>query len=317
MINNHNMQLYKGQHHAADLGRSRASARPAARRCVVKCAVNVEQLSAARQEVADLIKSKHCNPILVRLAWHDSGTYDKNVTQWPAAGGATASIRFSPEIDHAANAGLKGALDLLEPVKQKYADVSYADLYQMASAIAIEVAGGPSIPMNYGRKDAPSAEACAKPDHGLLPSARQPFSDGSASPGQHLRKIFYRMGLNDQDIVALSGAHTLGRARPDRSGWGKESSKYTEKGPGAPGGQSWTVDWLTFNNSYFSEIKAKKDSELLVLPTDAAVFEDEGFRPYAEQYAADEGVFFKDYVQAHLKLSELGVEWEQGAPVKL
>ena len=28
-------------------------------------------------QVMDLIKSKHCNPILVRLAWHDSGTYDK------------------------------------------------------------------------------------------------------------------------------------------------------------------------------------------------------------------------------------------------
>lgn len=28
-----------------------------------------------------------------------------------------------------------------------------------------------------------------------------------------------------QDIVALSGAHTLGRARPERSGFGKESTK--------------------------------------------------------------------------------------------
>ena len=63
----------------------------------------------------------------------------QNVQQWPAAGGATASIRFSPEIDHAANAGLKGALSLLDPINQKYPDVSYADLYQMASAIAIEV----------------------------------------------------------------------------------------------------------------------------------------------------------------------------------
>lgn len=27
---------------------------------------------------------------------------------------------------------------------------------------------------------------------------------------RHLRKVFYRMGLNDEEIVALSGAHTLG-----------------------------------------------------------------------------------------------------------
>ncbi len=30
--------------------------------------------------------------------------------------------------------------------------------------------------------------------------------------------------------------------------------------------------------SYFTEVKAKRDAELLVLPTDAALYEDEGFR---------------------------------------
>ena len=35
----------------------------------------------------------------------------------------------------------------------------------------------------------------------------------------------YYLGL--QDIVALSGAHTLGRSRPERSGWGKPETKYT------------------------------------------------------------------------------------------
>lgn len=32
----------------------------------------------------------------------------------------------------------------------------------------------------------------------------------------HLRHIFYRMGFDDKGIVALSGAHTLGRARKVR-----------------------------------------------------------------------------------------------------
>jgi len=39
-------------------------------------------------------------------------------------------------------------------------------------------------------------------------------------------------------------------------------------------------------------------------------------RPFAEKYAADQDAFFADYVASHLKLSELGVEWD-GEPVTL
>ena len=35
----------------------------------------------------------------------------------------------------------------------------------------------------------------------------------------HIRDIFYRMGFNDREIVALIGAHTLGRCHADRSGY--------------------------------------------------------------------------------------------------
>lgn len=280
----------------------------------------VEQLKGARADVEAMIKSTHSNPILVRLGWHDSGTYDKNVTApWPKPGGATASIRFKPEIGHAANAGLQGAVDLVEPIKQKYPLVSYADLYQMASAVAVEVAGGPHIPLRYGRLDVETPEDCSP--EGNLPAAGHPFSDGSKTPADHLRNVFYRMGLSDKDIVALSGAHTLGRSRPERSGWGKAETKYTKEGPGfpggKPGGQSWTADWLTFNNGYFKEIKAQRDAELLVLPTDAAVFEDPAFRPFADKYAEDQDTFFKDYVESHLKLSELGSKFAEGTGITL
>lgn len=59
---------------------------------------------------------------------------------------------------------------------------------------------------------------------------------------------------------------------------GKADTKYTKDGPGLKGGQSWTPDWLTFNNSYFTEVKAKRDAELLVLETDACLFEDDKFK---------------------------------------
>eukprot|EP00971_Amphidinium_carterae_P274302 5443595-Amphidinium_carterae.1 len=55
-----------------------------------------------------------------------------------SGGGANASIRHDPEINYGANAGLKKAVGYLEPFKQKYPSITWADLIQMASACAIE-----------------------------------------------------------------------------------------------------------------------------------------------------------------------------------
>lgn len=81
----------------------------------------------------------HIFQLQVRLGWHDAGTYNKNIEDWPQRGGANGSLRFEPELKHAANAGLVDALKLIEPLKEKYANISYADLFQLASATAVEV----------------------------------------------------------------------------------------------------------------------------------------------------------------------------------
>ena len=105
-------------------------------------------LDGAQGMIDEIIDEKNCNPFFVRLAWHDSGTFDANVKgDWPAAGGAIGSIRYAPEITHGANNGLINAVKLLEPVKEKFPDLSYADIFQMASARGIEKAGGPKIDM--------------------------------------------------------------------------------------------------------------------------------------------------------------------------
>uniref|UniRef100_A0A7S2N0M0 Plant heme peroxidase family profile domain-containing protein n=1 Tax=Helicotheca tamesis TaxID=374047 RepID=A0A7S2N0M0_9STRA len=191
-----------------------------------------EDLLAVQGVIDKILEEKNCGPLFVRLAWHDAGTFDMNVKgEWPKAGGATGSIRFEPEINYGANGGLINAVKLLEPVKEAHPSVSYADIYQMSSARAIELAGGPKIDMIYGRADATSAEQCS-PD-GNLPDAEAGRESGKygggsmedETPNGHLRKVFYRMGLNDEEIVALSGAHTFGRAYKDRSGLGAEKNQ--------------------------------------------------------------------------------------------
>jgi L-ascorbate peroxidase len=94
-------------------------------------------------------------------------------------------------------------------------------------------------------------------------------------------------------------------------------TKYTENGPGTKGGMSWTPEWLKFDNSYFVEVKQKRDEELLVLETDDVLFQDEGFAPYANKYAESQEAFFEDYAKAHKKLSELGVVWDKDGPMSI
>lgn len=298
-------------------------------------AVTKADLAGAQTMIDALIKEKNCGPIFVRLAWHDSGTYDVNIEAgFPKAGGAIGSIRFAPEINHGANAGLINAVKLLEPVKEKYPNVSYADIYQMASARTVALAGGPEIDMKYGRVDATSPEDAAGaggPPEGNLPDA-EPGPEGTlggnpamtdSAPEWHLRKVFYRMGLGDMEIVALSGAHTIGRAYADRSGLGAEKTKFsdgkyavpladgTTTTKYTPGGSPWVENWLVFDNAYFKTINdASTDAELLKLTSDKVLFKDAGFKQYAMKYAKSKDDFFADYAKAHKKLSELGSKFE-------
>ncbi|EEY19847.1 cytochrome c peroxidase [Verticillium alfalfae VaMs.102] len=64
---------------------------------------------ASRLEEKDDYDDGSYGPVLVRLAWHASGTYDKET----GTGGSNgATMRFAPEGDHGANAGPEGGARL-------------------------------------------------------------------------------------------------------------------------------------------------------------------------------------------------------------
>lgn len=232
-------------------------------------------------------------PVVLRLGWHSSGTYDA-ATGTGGSNGAT--MRFNPESGHTANNGLRSGRDFLEPVKAQFPWISYADLWTLAAVCAVQEMGGPTVPWRPGRAD--RDESWCAPD-GRLP-------DGSQGQN-HLRRIFGRMGFSDQEIVALSGAHALGRCHKDRSGF---------EGP-------WTFSPTMLTNDYFKLLvdehwhhrdwegnmqwQDNSTNSIMMLPTDMVLVQDEGFKPFVEKYAESQDVFFEDFSNVVMKLFELGV----------
>jgi catalase (peroxidase I) len=250
--------------------------------------------NAVKSKIRELLINQKANscPMAVRLAWHASGTYSAK----DRTGGSNgATMRFAPESEDGANAGLNIERDILLPVKRAFPELSIADIWTLAGSVAIEFSGGPIIEHHFGRTDAKNGAAC--PAIGRLPDASQ--------GAQHLRDVFYRMGFNDRDIVALSGAHTLGRCHKSRSGF---------DGP-------WTNDPLTFDNSYFrilmeNDWKLRKwngneqyedaSGKLMMLPTDLAIKTDKDFAKHTKEFAKDQDAFFVAFKSAYERLLSLG-----------
>lgn len=158
---------------------------------------------------------------------------------------------------------------------------------------------GPTIPWRPGRQD--RDVAFCSPDGRLPDGAREQ---------NHIRAIFGRMGFSDQEMVALSGAHALGRCHIDRSGF---------EGP-------WTFSPTVMTNDYFrllmeekwgwrswngpKQFQDKNSKSLMMLPTDMALVNDKEFKKYVEKYAKDSQAFFKDFSSVVCKLFELGVPFK-------
>ncbi|KAE9403920.1 heme peroxidase [Gymnopus androsaceus JB14] len=234
-------------------------------------------------------------PVVLRLAWHCSGTYDKD-----SKTATTLQCVLPRSLSHGANAGLNVARELMAKIKEEFPWISYGDLWTLGGVAAVQEMAGPKIPWRPGRIDGVAAQAT--PD-GRLPDASQ----GS----DHLRKIFGRMGFNDQEIVALSGAHAVGRCHTTRSGF---------EGP-------WTFSPTTVTNDYFKllfnekwvwkkwngpkQLEDKSTGTLMMLPTDYVLVQDKSYKKFAKAYADDNDLFFKDFSAVVAKLFELGVPTEQ------
>lgn len=185
----------------------------------------------------------HYGGLFIRMAWHSAGTYR---TADGRGGAGTGNERFAPLNSWPDNGNLDKARRLLWPIKRKYGNkLSWADLMILAGNCALESMGFKTFGFAGGREDiwAPEEDVYWGAESEWLATSDKPGSrysgerelasplaavqmgliyvnpegpDGNPDPvasGRDVRDTFGRMGMNDEDTVALiAGGHTFGKA---------------------------------------------------------------------------------------------------------
>ena len=212
---------------------------------------------------------------VLRVAFHDAGTYNATAK----TGGADGSIQF--ELAQAANAGVNVGFALVQQIQAlvnplltgvSANPVTLADLIQLAGVEAIGATGGPCFTVPLGRKDAAVADPA-----GMLPSPN--------NTATQLVATFTQNGLNTKWMVALSGAHTIGRAR---------TLGNFVLDPVTP---------VTFDNAYYISLVNSDSGPFL---SDRSLATTPATAQLVQLYAQNNGAWIKDFVDGYIAMSLLG-----------
>ncbi|KAJ8626090.1 hypothetical protein MRB53_019397 [Persea americana] len=193
--------------------------------------------------------------------------------------------------------------------------VSCADILAIAARDFVHLAGGPYYPVKKGRKDGRVSMATMAKSN--LPRANSTVDD--------LLKLFASKGLTQADLVALSGAHTIGFAHCDQF----VSRLYDFHGTGKPdpsidprllkalrmscphhGGNVDVVapfdvnTPFAFDHKYYGNLGAKMG----LLATDQALFLDPRTRPLVQALGKDKAHFFVAFSLGMDKMGSIGVK---------
>ena len=255
----------------------------------------------------------HYGPLFIRMAWHSAGTYRIGDGR---GGAGSGSQRLPPLNSWPDNVNLDKARRLLWPIKKKYGrKISWADLMILAGNCALESMGFKTFGFGGGRVDVWEPEEdiywgsettwlgdkrytgdrelenpLAAVQMGLIyvnPEGPNGNPDPVAS-GRDVRETFARMGMNDEETVALiAGGHTFGKchgagpathvgpepeAAPiEQQGLGWKSSFRSGKGPdtissGLEG--AWKPNPIHWDMGYLTML-FKYDWELVKSPAGA------------------------------------------------
>jgi catalase-peroxidase len=240
----------------------------------------------------------HYGPFFIRMAWHSAGTYR---TGDGRGGASSGGQRFAPLNSWPDNANLDKARRLLWPIKQKYGrKLSWADLMILAGNVAIESMGGPVFGFGGGRVDVwePEKDIYWGTEEEWLGETRIHEESGKAlenplaavqmgliyvnpegpggnpdpvQSGRDIRETFGRMGMTDEETVALvAGGHTFGKCHgagdASKVGAAPEGSDIAQQGLGWTSGHesgiadhtitsglegAWTPNPTRWDSDYF------------------------------------------------------------------
>ncbi|KAJ3669843.1 hypothetical protein LUZ60_010167 [Juncus effusus] len=187
--------------------------------------------------------------------------------------------------------------------------VSCADILTMATRDVIALAGGPSYAVELGRLD--GLVSSSSEVNGKLP--------GPGSSLDQLTNMFAINGLSMSDMIALSGAHTVGFAHcstfSNRIGSNVDPSMnpaYAARlqaacPPNANPNLAVVFDPstpLAFDNQYYRNLQ----QGMGLLASDQILYTDSRSRPFVNSWAKSSVAFQRSFVTAMTKLGRVGVK---------
>ncbi|CAM8942815.1 unnamed protein product [Rhodiola kirilowii] len=186
--------------------------------------------------------------------------------------------------------------------------VSCADILTVAARDASVYVGGPTWTVKLGRRDSRTASLSqAEAD---LPSFKETAQAVTDAGSKYSRK-----NLNARDMVALSGAHTLGQAQcqffRDRvytNGSHINAGFASTRRRGCPSNSGNTnlapLDLVTpnsFDNNYFKNLQQKKG----LLESDQTLFDNGPTDSIVAEYSRSAAAFKVDFAAAMVKMGDI------------
>ncbi|CAN7109071.1 peroxidase 41 [Brassica rapa] len=197
--------------------------------------------------------------------------------------------------------------------------VSCADILAQSTHDVVTMIGGPSYEVKLGRKDGFESKAHKVREN--LPLPNHTVHD--------MMSLFQKKGFTLKEMVALSGAHTIGISHckdfisrvigpqpdPDIEARYAEVLKSLCKDYTVNETRGSFLDPVTpdkFDNMYYKNL----EKGMGLLASDHILFKDNSTRPFVELYANDQTVFFEDFARAMEKLGMVGVKGDKDGEVR-